>query len=454
MRAPADRLRPGHLQRRSIARSRSASCRSRASAASRVIVNRPFREGDADPRGRARSRCRRGPAEIDCANWAQFLLKFIVSHPAVTCAIPATTQRRPRAGEHGRVLRPPARRGDAPAHRRARRASSDVRVVDVHALGLPALLAAHLLPALRALQRRDLAGAGRWRSSSGSSILVLMRRGVRGAADARRGDPRGLLALGRDRVSRPALRDDQWAAVYFAWAFGLEAALFLWIGVVAARSRLDWPSEPFAWAGMAICSCSRSSVEPADRAAPRPRMEGRRDLRRRARSDGRRHPRDSPPRARPRPRGPDGHPGALVRDHGRVSFAMEAPDLWVPPWRRRWRSWWRSPGAGPAAGKGVRRTEGTPHLPFCRRERQIGLKPRFTAIRRQLTRRESSNLIRVSFAARSMKLIAVRLFRIRQRRSRRLGYPAQTPGCRWSSGEEFDPRWRELILVGVLVGCA
>ena len=27
-------------------------------------------------------------AEIDCANWAQVLLKFIVSHPAVTCAIP------------------------------------------------------------------------------------------------------------------------------------------------------------------------------------------------------------------------------------------------------------------------------------------------------------------------------------------------------------------------------
>ena len=30
--------------------------------------------------------------EFDCANWAQFFLKFIVSHPAVTCAIPATSQ--------------------------------------------------------------------------------------------------------------------------------------------------------------------------------------------------------------------------------------------------------------------------------------------------------------------------------------------------------------------------
>lgn len=30
--------------------------------------------------------------EIDVRNWAQFFLKFIVSHPAVTCAIPATTR--------------------------------------------------------------------------------------------------------------------------------------------------------------------------------------------------------------------------------------------------------------------------------------------------------------------------------------------------------------------------
>ncbi len=29
---------------------------------------------------------------MGAANWAQFILKFIVSHPAVTCAIPATTK--------------------------------------------------------------------------------------------------------------------------------------------------------------------------------------------------------------------------------------------------------------------------------------------------------------------------------------------------------------------------
>lgn len=30
-------------------------------------------------------------SEIGCENWAQFFLKYVISHPAVTCAIPATT---------------------------------------------------------------------------------------------------------------------------------------------------------------------------------------------------------------------------------------------------------------------------------------------------------------------------------------------------------------------------
>ncbi len=56
-----------------------------------VIVNRPFR------RGALFDRFERRPLpgwadDFDCANWAQFFLKFIVSHPAVTCAIPATSR--------------------------------------------------------------------------------------------------------------------------------------------------------------------------------------------------------------------------------------------------------------------------------------------------------------------------------------------------------------------------
>jgi diketogulonate reductase-like aldo/keto reductase len=54
-----------------------------------VIVNRPFREG-ALIRSVKRHPLPAWAGEIDCANWAEILLKFIVSHPAVTCAIPAT----------------------------------------------------------------------------------------------------------------------------------------------------------------------------------------------------------------------------------------------------------------------------------------------------------------------------------------------------------------------------
>ena len=55
-----------------------------------VIVNRPFDGGDLF--GVVKGKPLPGwAAEIDCANWAQAFLKFVVSHPAVTCAIPATT---------------------------------------------------------------------------------------------------------------------------------------------------------------------------------------------------------------------------------------------------------------------------------------------------------------------------------------------------------------------------
>jgi len=56
-----------------------------------VVINRPFDGGRLFPvvRGQALPVWAR---EIDCDNWAQFFLKFVVSHPAVTCAIPATRQ--------------------------------------------------------------------------------------------------------------------------------------------------------------------------------------------------------------------------------------------------------------------------------------------------------------------------------------------------------------------------
>ncbi len=54
-----------------------------------VIINRPFREGSLID-AMNRHPLPAWAAECDAANWAQFLLKFIVAHPAVTCAIPAT----------------------------------------------------------------------------------------------------------------------------------------------------------------------------------------------------------------------------------------------------------------------------------------------------------------------------------------------------------------------------
>jgi diketogulonate reductase-like aldo/keto reductase len=56
-----------------------------------VIVNRPFREGELIRRLERRA-LPAWAAETGASSWAQFILKFIVSHPAVTCAIPATTR--------------------------------------------------------------------------------------------------------------------------------------------------------------------------------------------------------------------------------------------------------------------------------------------------------------------------------------------------------------------------
>jgi len=56
-----------------------------------VIVNRPFRQGDLTA-ALAGKRLPGWAAELKCSSWAQAILKFIVAHPAVSCAIPATSQ--------------------------------------------------------------------------------------------------------------------------------------------------------------------------------------------------------------------------------------------------------------------------------------------------------------------------------------------------------------------------
>ena len=56
-----------------------------------VIVNRPFRQGELTRRLEGEL-LPDWAAEIGAATWAQFALKFILAHPAVTVAIPATTR--------------------------------------------------------------------------------------------------------------------------------------------------------------------------------------------------------------------------------------------------------------------------------------------------------------------------------------------------------------------------
>jgi len=55
-----------------------------------VLVNQPFSTGGLFSRVAGR-RLPSWAADFDCESWAQFFLKYIVSHPSVTCAIPATS---------------------------------------------------------------------------------------------------------------------------------------------------------------------------------------------------------------------------------------------------------------------------------------------------------------------------------------------------------------------------
>jgi diketogulonate reductase-like aldo/keto reductase len=54
-----------------------------------VIANRPFAGGDMFRRLRSRA-LPPWAAELGCTTWAQLMLKFVISHPALSCAIPGT----------------------------------------------------------------------------------------------------------------------------------------------------------------------------------------------------------------------------------------------------------------------------------------------------------------------------------------------------------------------------
>jgi diketogulonate reductase-like aldo/keto reductase len=60
-----------------------------ADSGTATLINRPFSQGGLFSRVRGKPLppwC----ADMDCSSWAQFFLKWIIGHPAVTCAIPGT----------------------------------------------------------------------------------------------------------------------------------------------------------------------------------------------------------------------------------------------------------------------------------------------------------------------------------------------------------------------------
>jgi diketogulonate reductase-like aldo/keto reductase len=82
-----------------------------------VIVNRPFAEGAMFRRVGGKP-LPEWAKEIGCASWAQYFLKWILAHPAVTCAIPGTRNARHVADNLG------AARGPLPDEATRRRMAS------------------------------------------------------------------------------------------------------------------------------------------------------------------------------------------------------------------------------------------------------------------------------------------------------------------------------------------
>ena len=56
-----------------------------------TMINRPYQRGALFRKVKGKA-LPEWTAEFDCKSWGQFFLKFVVSHPAVTCVIPATSK--------------------------------------------------------------------------------------------------------------------------------------------------------------------------------------------------------------------------------------------------------------------------------------------------------------------------------------------------------------------------
>ncbi len=72
-----------------------------------VLANVPFGFGNLLRQAQAR-KLPAWAADIDVTSWGQFLLKYVISHPAVTCAIPGSTQVGHLVDNQGAARGPPA----------------------------------------------------------------------------------------------------------------------------------------------------------------------------------------------------------------------------------------------------------------------------------------------------------------------------------------------------------
>lgn len=64
-----------------------------AESGTAVLINRPFSQADLFSQVRGKT-LPPWAAEFDCQSWAQFFLKYLLSHSAVTCVIPGTSRTR------------------------------------------------------------------------------------------------------------------------------------------------------------------------------------------------------------------------------------------------------------------------------------------------------------------------------------------------------------------------
>ena len=285
-----------------------------------VIVNRPFQQG------LCLTRSERYPlppwaAEIDAKSWAQFILKFIVSHPAVTCAIPATTRvdhvRENMAAATGPLPDAAMRRPHDRLCREPLRGNGVLR-----AIGFPAVFGPTYYR-LFELYNRAIWPAQILALLLGLVILWRLHRG---------GARQGLVVAAI--LSRPAGSGRPGAIfwgtttrstgrrAYFAIGFVIEAVLLIWTGVVrqpafvSAIQGLDQPDRNGA-----------GSVRAGGAAIHRPacwsRLAAGRDLWCHARSHRACHTGHPPDRGQAAPVGAHDHSADLVRaqrsnalDHG------------------------------------------------------------------------------------------------------------------------------------------